>query len=156
VQSNKQLYGNSNLAPRLPPNFSQQDHTNRNKNSNRNVNRNDPNPSNNKNANPPVKPRNSIVNRNEVMAYSPLATPTNFRNNSFNRGDPYGHNPAMPKIASPYMPGREPVAYPNLESWGVTNDYMNRVGSPYLPVYNSLTRAKLGQPRVSLKIYHIN
>jgi hypothetical protein len=94
------------------------------------------------------------LNKNLVTAYSPLPTPTNFRNNSFSHSnDPYGINP-LPNIQSSYVPARDPMAsIPNLESWGITGD-TSRLASPYLPVYNSLTRDQRGAPRVK-KIFVI-
>lgn len=51
---------------------------------------------------------------------TPLNTPAQFRNNSGGRAnqDPYGINP-LPNIVSPYQVYHEP--YPNLESWGISN-----------------------------------
>lgn len=89
--------------------------------------------------------KSKTINNNR--SYSPLRTPTNYRNNSGKtNNDPYGINP-LPNIKSPYVSSRD-QAQPNLESWGVSNqplyDSFNyrQATSPFLPTYYSLTRTR--------------
>lgn len=85
-----------------------------------------------------VLPKKKNLNNNST----PLASPTQFRNNT--SADPYGIKP-LPNITTPYFSYRE-TAVPNLESWGIRNstytsdlNNMDRL-SPYLPTYSSIVK----------------
>ena len=77
------------------------------------------------------------------FAYTPLQTPSHLRNTTASRNDPFGINP-LPNIKSPYLSARDPLDFPNLESWGVA-DSLNydrntayttmQSQSPLLPMY---------------------
>ena len=83
--------------------------------------------------------------------FTPLHTPKHLRNNSIKANDIFGINP-LPSIRSPYSSAREPIdPFPNLESWGITNQpqydetfFNHRYNnSPYLPVYSSSVKKKV-------------
>ncbi|RNA43038.1 hypothetical protein BpHYR1_042902 [Brachionus plicatilis] len=84
-----------------------------------------------------VIPKKNIHNNS-----TPLASPTQFRNNT--SADPYGIKP-LPNITTPYFSHRE-FAAPNLESWGIRNNtYISDPNnfdrlSPYLPTYSSIVK----------------
>lgn len=83
--------------------------------------------------------------------FTPLPNPSNSRNNTGgSRSDTYGINP-LPTIRSPYNGYGYDEPQPNLESWGVPNDFSfvhnNRNdlnSSPFLPTYNLAKKGKKG------------
>ena len=76
-----------------------------------------------------------------------LNTPTQYRNNTSARSsDAFQSINPLPDIKSPYLSARDlNYRYPNLESWGITNQPYEDLSSyrnvsPFLPVYNSIAR----------------
>ncbi len=104
-------------------------------------------PSNPNPTNPQINGRSKFERSNSPL----LNTPTQYRNNTAKNsanGDIFQAINPLPNIKSPYLSARDlNYRYPNLESWGVTNQPFDDMSSyrnvsPFLPVFNSIARTQ--------------
>jgi hypothetical protein len=157
INNNKSSYSRLFEDSRRENNTKNVTNNNKNLDSQRTTRANIPNNNINK---PPVnerKPNISIkanhtnsVKQNNVN-YSPLNTPQRLRDNeNGSPKDPFNIHP-LPGIQASYFSAREPsMPIPNLESWGIKNQprsdgdnlSFNRLNSPYLPVFNALSKGQ--------------